>query len=369
MMFALATSLHILIIARVLQGVATAIVFSVGFALVFDKVGSKQIGQAMGWTSMSLSLGIFLAPVVGGVIYNFSNYFMVFVPAFALIGIEIFLRSLMIEDDRRPEAKPLMDGEVTESEYGTIKSGPAVLTGECSPPLTEDTLSEDTLEPAACADQEQGASAGPTTRSSILVLMQSPRVLIAIGTLAILNSFATAFEGVLPVYVRELFGFNPMQAALLFLATGVPMLLSPLVGTLVDRIGPKWPAAAGFCFAVPGFILLRLADHNAKSVIIRLIILLCELGCSFALSWGPIYTEISLAVETIEIYNPGVFGPDGAHAQVYGLTNAAFSIGTIIGPVYAGWLRVSLGWPTMSLVMAILSLIASVSVVLGFGTK
>jgi predicted MFS family arabinose efflux permease len=55
--FALSTKLWLLLVARALQGLSTAIVITVGFALVFDKVGPSQLGQAMGYTSMSLSLG------------------------------------------------------------------------------------------------------------------------------------------------------------------------------------------------------------------------------------------------------------------------------------------------------------------------
>ena len=56
-LFALCRSLWLLLVARAFQGLSTAVVISVGFALVFDKVGSEQLGQAMGYTSMSLSLG------------------------------------------------------------------------------------------------------------------------------------------------------------------------------------------------------------------------------------------------------------------------------------------------------------------------
>lgn len=337
-LFAIGTSLIMLMIARILQGMSTAIVFTVGFALLFDKIGKDQIGEAMGYTSMSLSLGLFLGPIVGGVIYEYAGYFPVFLPAFVLIGLEIVLRFLIVEDDRYAKGR-LADSDGFSPSYGTISQD---IDHTPSPGPHESNEGLPTSERTA-------------HKSVLLVLLSSPRLLVAMVGLFTINSFTTAFEGVLPVYVKELFHVNSMQAALMFLAITIPMLLSPLTGKLVDRVGAKWPAVIGFGLGVPSLIMLRLVVHNTTHDMIVLAIILFLVGCTVALAMPPMMTEVTFAVEEREAKNPGVFGPFGAYSQAYGLTNAAFAGGALVGPLYAGLLREWLGWPTMSLFMGLLS--------------
>ncbi|RYF43173.1 MAG: MFS transporter, partial [Cytophagaceae bacterium] len=63
LMFAFSRSLILLIIARVIQGLSCGAVFTAGYPLLYDAFGSAQIGQVLGYTSMSLSLGFFVGPI------------------------------------------------------------------------------------------------------------------------------------------------------------------------------------------------------------------------------------------------------------------------------------------------------------------
>lgn len=49
-------------------------------ALLNDFIGAEHIGKAMGYTSMALSMGLLLGPVLGGVLYEYGGYFQVFYP-------------------------------------------------------------------------------------------------------------------------------------------------------------------------------------------------------------------------------------------------------------------------------------------------
>ncbi|KAK2750158.1 hypothetical protein FQN57_004654 [Myotisia sp. PD_48] len=355
LLFALGSSITVLMIARVLQGASTAIVFTVGFALLFDKVGKHQIGDAMGWTSMSLSTGLFLGPVMGGVLYERLGYLMVFVPAIAAIGVEIVLRSLVIEEDRYSKSSPLLEDSVTTS-YGTAVYGSDRVDGR---------LSAEALLPPPSPESPPTHSVNLiAARSPILKLLSSPRLLVAMLGLFTLNSFTTAFEGVLPVYVHELFGVKSTKASLIFMTMTIPMLLSPVIGKLVDRVGAKWPATIGFAIAVPALILQRLVIHDELADRIILIALLSIFGCGVAMAMPPMMTEVTFAVEEIEEKNPGIFGPYGAYSQAYGLTNAAFAGGALTGPLYAGFLRKAFGWPIMALFMGCLSALVMVLVML-----
>ena len=70
----LATSFAMMIASRVLQGLSAAVVWTVGLALLADTVGDR-IGQALGYVSISMSAGILVAPMIGGIVYAKSGYY------------------------------------------------------------------------------------------------------------------------------------------------------------------------------------------------------------------------------------------------------------------------------------------------------
>ncbi len=68
LMLCLAQTIWLLVLGRLLQGISAAIVWTVGTALLVDTVGKRYIGQIMGYVSISMSLGILIAPLLGGLV-------------------------------------------------------------------------------------------------------------------------------------------------------------------------------------------------------------------------------------------------------------------------------------------------------------
>ncbi|KAB8202371.1 major facilitator superfamily domain-containing protein [Aspergillus parasiticus] len=303
---ALTTSLPLLLLARVLQGLSTSSVFTIGYCLLLDTVGSEHIGSALGFTSMSLSLGLFAGPIIGGFIYDIAGYVAVFSPAFALIIIEIILCGLL---------QPLPPG---------YKQHPSF---EHHPSCEESPLLHHLPE-----GQEQSSP------PALVILLRSPRFLIAMIGMCMLNTFVTALEAVLPIFLQDLFHYTSSQIAIVFLSNSLPlMILSPLAGYCVDRIGPVWPAILGFVLTAPSLMLLGLIQQNTilSSVLLRF-----------------------MATEAVEKHHPGVFSARGTYSQAYGLSNAAFAAGTLAGPLYPGYIWEWAGWGPMTVSMGVLSLVA-----------
>lgn len=96
LLLCLGKTVALLVIGRLLQGLSAAIVWSVGLALLADTMGDK-IGVSVGYVSISLSLGLFVSPLLGGAIYGGAGYYAVYYIAFAFIFLDIVLRLLMIE--------------------------------------------------------------------------------------------------------------------------------------------------------------------------------------------------------------------------------------------------------------------------------
>jgi len=96
LLLCLGKSIVLLLIGRLLQGLSAAVVWSVGLALLVDSTG-RNVGYAMGYVSIAMSVGFLISPVIGGAVYDSAGYYAVFYPAFAAIALDIILRLLLIE--------------------------------------------------------------------------------------------------------------------------------------------------------------------------------------------------------------------------------------------------------------------------------
>ncbi|KAL8725510.1 MAG: hypothetical protein Q9181_006394 [Wetmoreana brouardii] len=110
MMLCFGHNIGVLVAGRLLQGISAAVVWTVGLALLVDTVGQKEIGQVMGFVSIAMSVGILVAPLLGGVVYARVGYYGVYYMAFALIVLDIILRMVMIE--KKVARRWIKDGEL-----------------------------------------------------------------------------------------------------------------------------------------------------------------------------------------------------------------------------------------------------------------
>lgn len=123
-LFMLSETVVLLYVARVLQGASAAIVWAVGLALLVDAVGAQGIGAAMGWTSLGLSLGNTVGPLLGGVIYQHAGRYATFSVAFGAIAVDVLLRLLLIEPKRNHQLSTTTDGASEVAPGPTIELGP-----------------------------------------------------------------------------------------------------------------------------------------------------------------------------------------------------------------------------------------------------
>ena len=319
----------------------------------------------MAYTSLAVSSALLLGPAIGGLLYEYGGYFQVFLPAYGLLVVEVILRLLIVEN-KKPltphlqEHSDFRESSVHDGQIGIVEQGLG----------SPDQHSLKQAQPGE--PEEQGLllkTSHERPRQALLILLASPRFLVAMIGTFIVNCIACGFDGVLAPYISENFGLKSTHAAALFLSMAVPMFLAPIPGVLTDRYGAKLPAAAGFVLAIPSLTLLRLVTPGTNMPFVKLLILLGLAGTSFAFTGPPLRVEAARIVAAIEQGNPGVFGPNGAYSQAFGLINAGMAAGSMLGPLYAGYMRVWFGWEAMSLSMGIMSSIMLVLVLLVTGGR
>lgn len=132
------------------------------------------------------------------------------------------------------------------------------------------------------------------------------------------------------------------------------------MGWASDKYGPRRLTVAGFVLAIPFWVLLHLVTHDSLGQKVLFCALLSLIGVALTLAMPPLMAEITYVVEAKEKESPGRFGTTGAYAQAYGLFVTALAAGTLIGPVWAGYVRTDAGWGTMSWSLGLFGLSAAV---------
>ncbi|KAK8208522.1 MFS transporter-like protein [Phyllosticta capitalensis] len=412
-------TIGIFIAGRVLQGISAAVVWVVGLALVVDTVGQADAGQAMGYVSIAMSLGILIAPLLGGVVYNQAGYNAVFAMTYAIIGLDIVLRLVLVEKKVARRWESQSSGEIADLSvaekggYGVTSAAAPIETTAVEP---EDDEKKDSVSIAgpsrpqtSCPDAEKtvaGSSARPqsatpdanettngaggaaltpqrTTAAAsslraastrigrklppTITLLSSPRLLTALFATLTMSIIFGSLDAVVPLYVRETFHFSSTGAGLMFLPIVVPTFLAPVFGYLADHTSPRYPATAGFIAAAPVMACLRYVDHDSLQQKVLLCALLALLGLALAALSPVVMAEISYVVDARERANPGVFGPKGAYAQAYGLFNVGWAGGALVGPIWAGDVKTDAGWGTVWWSLAVLSAFAAAPVAVWCG--
>jgi len=358
-MLAFGQSFAVLVVARILQGISAAVVWTVGLAMVLDTVGPKNLGKVIGSIFSFISVGELAAPVLGGVLYNKTGYAGVFGVGGGILGLDFVMRLLVVE--KKVAARYSADGTTTNPrDHGS---------------RTEEGDGEEADEETALlGKQEEDSFRIPENQNKavralpVLYCLSNPRVAVALLLSFVQAATLAMFDATIPTEAESLLGFSSLQAGLLFIALDIPyLLLGPVAGWAVDKYGTKPAAVLGFGYLVPTLVLLRLPTagvvHGQKGTVILWCAMLALNGIGMAVIGSPSIVEASDVVQKYDKANPGFFGENGPYAQLYGFQSLTFSAGLTLGPLLSGGLRDSIGYGNMN---AGFAAIASVTAVLSW---
>ncbi|KAJ5894814.1 hypothetical protein N7495_006505 [Penicillium taxi] len=350
------THIGLWIAGRLFQGAASAVVWTVGVALMVDTVGKDGLGQAIGYVAMSLSLGTVIGPLLGGVLYEYGGYYSVFGLAFGFIGIDIFLRLVLIEKKHAlPWIKPDEIPLPVSDQYDAEKAH------------TSNEVVSSVLVSSSVTTEEN-----PLPRSSIrqlTSLLSSCRLIVSLWGYLVVSLMLSSFDSVLTIFVQEVFGWQQTGQGLIFIALMIPHLSDPITGMIIDRFpkSPRYLVSIAFLCAVPLATLLRLVKEKTMHDKIILCALLALLGLCIAVAMTPLIAEVSYAVQEREDQCPGIFGESGAMALAFGLSNMGFAAGSLVGPFFAGFIKQSAGWGTMGWAMGLIAGVSALPIFLFMG--
>jgi multidrug resistance protein len=188
LLFAFAWSFELLLLARALQGIAAAVTWVCGLALLTDHFPSEQRGKAMSTAFAAANMGLLAGPYVSGFLVERGGPRAPFLAAAALAGIDALARLLLL-----PPEPPRQGGPI-----------------------------------------------------GYLGLLRDPAVRVYGGAMAMAAGLGAMLESVLPLDADRRLGMGPAAIGLGFtLLALASTFTSPLVGHWCDRRGPRGVVTAG----------------------------------------------------------------------------------------------------------------------------
>jgi len=273
-----ASSLPLLIGARVFQGLGGALLFSTSIAIITDAFPTEKRGFALGCNAVVIALGSSAGPVLGGLItehWNWRWIFFVNLPLgiCALVASQRLLRNIVGGQRQRFDpfgAALLAAGFATLTlalsfapEWGWSSWRSLLCFGVSVVALL------------AVPAVERGVR-DPIIDLRLLQSRVFTSALLSM-TLAMLALFAIGF--MLPFYFEELRGFSVARSGLFLTALPLSIaVVAPVSGLLADRFGSRWLASGGLALACLGLVLVAQLDTQSSRWEIILPLVLVGVG-------------------------------------------------------------------------------------------
>ena len=263
----LAPTFPLLLGARVVQGIAVALVFAAAPALATLSVPPQARGRVLGIFQMSAAVGFALGPLVGGLLVGSFGWHAVYlfrvVPALVL-G---WLACRQTPSATRRAARPTFDAPAILTLAGGIAGlllalsrGPAV--GWTSP-LVLTLLGLSGLSFALFVKVEQRAHPPVVDLS----LFRSPAFALANALNVLANGAMFAIWLLVPHYLVQVLRYPETTAGLVLVATPLATaLVAPLAGVLTDRLGTRLLSSVGLGLEACGLWLMSLLPGETATL-------------------------------------------------------------------------------------------------------
>ncbi|MFD0203018.1 MULTISPECIES: MFS transporter [Saccharothrix] len=310
---AVAPAFWVLLVGRVLQGVAGSLVLAGYMPIVVAAVRPEQRGRAIGYVITIMTVGGLAGAPLGGLVAGAFGWRSVFLMKLPVLAVALWLGWRSLRGDGR--GLPLPDrGLVLE----------AVLLGGA---VTSVLL--------AFEDRVWLLGVGlvlavwwgrlPASRP-VLTLVRRRLFGLPLLTLSLVSTLAGVMFFLVPYHVADVLGGSPedVGVALLVFVAGVAAL-ALVSGSLTDRYGPWLVAMAGSVVSALGLGLLMLPVTGLVDLCWRLGVLGVGQGL------------FNTAMNTLVMAG----APEGVEGAAGGLSATARMVGTTVGPAVAA---LAAGW-------------------------
>ena len=288
-----AWSLHSLIAFRILQGIGSAMIFGTGMAILTSVFPPQERGKVLGINAATVYTGLSLGPVLGGAMNHHWGWPSIFYLT-AIISLAVLLFTVAKLKGEWAGAK----GESFDL-LGSILYSVGLVTFMYGVSAIDSVVWAKYILVFGLAVLIAFIRYEMKVSHPVLHLgLFSKNITFAFSNLAALINYSATFAlgFLLSMYLQVVLGYNSQTAGLILLSQPVLMaLLSPLAGTLSDRVDPRIVSSWGMAITTTG---LALFCFLTKTTPIWLVVLnLGLMGIGFALFSSPNTNSVMGSVE------------------------------------------------------------------------
>ena len=355
---AVATSLAVMLVGRVLQGAAGGI-FPLAFGIIRDEFPRERVAGGIGLMSALLGVGGGAGVVLAGpVVDHLSYHYLFWLPLIPMVAATVAVHLFV------PESPVRVPGRINWTGAALMSAGlGAVLVAVSESPAwhwlagrTLALLAAGVLLLVAWVRSE-------TVSDSPLVEMKMMRIrgVWTTNAVAFLLGFGMYASFILlpelvetPARVGYGFGASVTAAGLFLVPSTIAMLVvGAQTGRLEKRFGSKPPLLAGALFCASSYVLLAFARSERWEIYVAALLLGAGIGLAFAAmvnliieNVGPAQTGVATGMNTVTRTVGGAFG---------GSATASILAGTVAAGGYpsAHGYTVAFAWCAGALVLGV----------------
>lgn len=324
---AFSVSGSMLITARFLQGIGSAMSLSSGMAIIISAFPPEIRGRIIGWNTTAVYVGLSAAPLLGGFLTKTLGWSSLFyINAIAgLLVIAGITYSVKTEWAEAKNDKFDITGSVIY-----ILSMSALMYGFSKLPGLPATLL------TSCGLFGLAAFVIWEIRDQSPVLdiaLFSRNKIFAFSNLAALINYAATFgiTFVLSLYLQDVIGLDPLHAGLILVMQPIVMaIVASVSGRLSDRIDSQILSSLGMAIIVGGLVMLVFLTTSTSHA--YLIITLFILGFGFGMFSSPNTNSVMSSVEKKYLGTASAtLGTMRLTGQMFSMAIAALAIHIFIG--------------------------------------
>ena len=290
-------SLEMLLAGRALQGIGAALLLPNSLALLNGAYEGEARGQAIGTWAAAGAIAAAIAPLMGGWLVEHVGWPSIFYINLPLVMAAIVVGLTRVEEVADPESARLdLGGAVLATlGLGAATYGLTLWSEQfqLSTTSTVAILSGALLLTAFVAHELRLG-----TKAMVPMLLFKNRCFTSLNLMTFL--LYGAFGGsllLIPYVLIEAGGYSPIQAGLSLLPLSILLgALSPLMGKLATRIGPRIPLSVGPVIVALGLLLgTRISEDQAYWTHAFPAILVMSIGMTLAVA--PLTSTVLASVE------------------------------------------------------------------------
>ncbi|PVZ99202.1 hypothetical protein BB558_004780 [Smittium angustum] len=378
----LSKELYQIFLARLGQGIASGITWSLGLAMLIDIYPPDKLDSPISLAYSGFTIGLLSGPFIGGVVYQHSGKMGISYLMMGIALINMIFRFFVPDSDELHErlvAKGQLESTKINQETPSdlenrhIDNGGDVLETDskkvqssASDENKSNGVEKNEKEPTKDVVNNGGTSIG------FLHLIKEHRVLVCCIITIISYGAMGSLGIVLPIYYSDKYGLNPAKIGYTFIAFSVPSVFGGLIfgkvtesKKMTNLFGPnkkRYVVMLGGNLLMGAFIIFL---GLTKSITLA-IVFMCLIGFCVGSGNVPVMSALGAhmglmtqrMIEEGKVPNSGAKG--GANSQVYSLYNIAYSFAVLVIPILSGIILKSSGFFLVCLFLGLLVLIGSI---------